>query len=56
MKTIVVYDNNVQKNDTITDIIGDKGFGDVVVKKKKIEDYVYNKLKCEGGGGYMEKY
>lgn len=50
MKTIVVYDNNVQKNDTITDIIGDKGFGDVVVKKKKIEDYVYNKLKCEGGG------
>ncbi len=39
MKIIVVYDNNIKKSDAVKDIIGDKYFGDVVIKKKVLEDY-----------------
>lgn len=39
MNIIVIYDDTPQKSEVITDIIGEKGFGDVVVKKRKIEDY-----------------
>ena len=42
MKIIVIYDNNVNKNEYISDIIGDKGFGDIVVKKQKIENQIKN--------------
>ena len=34
MKVIVVYDDTGRKSEVISDIIGDKGFADVVVKKK----------------------
>ncbi len=39
MKVIVVYDDTGRKSEVITDIIGDKGFAEVVVKKRKLEDY-----------------
>lgn len=35
----VIYDDNTKKSEIITDIIGDKGFGDVVVRKRHLEDY-----------------
>ena len=44
MKIIVIYDNSVPKSEIITDVIGRKGFGDVVVKKQRIEDYTYNSV------------
>ena len=39
MKLIVIYDDTGRKSEVITDIIGEKGFADVVVKKKCLEDY-----------------
>ena len=45
MKIIVVYDDTGRKSEVITDIIGDRGFADVVVKKRKLEDYYKDELK-----------
>lgn len=39
MKIIVVYDDTGRKSEVITDIIGDMGFADVVVKKRRLEEY-----------------
>ena len=39
MKLIVIYDDTGRKSEVITDIIGRKGFADVVVKKRHLEDY-----------------
>lgn len=44
MKTIVIYDDSGRKSEVITDIIGDKGFGEVVVKKRRLEDYYKDEL------------
>ena len=44
MKVIVIYDDTGKKSDVITDIIGDKGFADVVVKKRCIEEYYLSEL------------
>ena len=38
MKTIVIYDDAIHKSELIKDIIGEKGFGEVVINKKKNED------------------
>lgn len=37
MKIIVIYDDTGRKSEVIKDIIGDKGYGDVVVKKRRLE-------------------
>ena len=39
MNIVVVYDDTGKKSEVIADIIGDRGFADVVVKKRKLEDY-----------------
>lgn len=39
MKTLVIYDDTGRKSEVISDIIGDKGFADVVVKKHCLEEY-----------------
>lgn len=44
MKIIIVFDDTGKKSEIITDIIGNKGFADVVVKKRKLEDYYRNIL------------
>ena len=44
MRIIVVYDDTVKKSEVIADIIGDKGFADVVVKKQCLEDYYQNEI------------
>ena len=45
MKVIVVYDDTGRKSEVITDIIGDKGFGDVFVKKRRLEEYYYDNIR-----------
>ena len=42
---IIVYDDTVCKSEVIEDIIGDKGFADVVVKKQKLEEYYKTEVK-----------
>ena len=37
MRVIVIYDDTGRKSDVIRDIIGDKGFADVVVKKRHLD-------------------
>ena len=44
MKIMVVYDDTGKKSEVIADIIGEKGFADVVVKKRKLEDYFRSAL------------
>lgn len=44
MKILVIYDDTGEKSEIITDIIGTKGFADVVVKKKKLEEYYHNAI------------
>ena len=45
MKIIVVYDDTGRKSEVITDIIGDKGFADVVVRRRHLEEYYQDELK-----------
>lgn len=44
MKTIVIYDDTGRKSEVIADIIGEKGFAEVVVKKRCLEDYYRDSL------------
>lgn len=44
MKVFVVYDDTGKKSEVISDIIGEKGFGDVVVKKQCLETYYRKSL------------
>lgn len=39
MKFVVVYDNLMKPNEIIQEVIGNKGFGDVVVKRKRLEEF-----------------
>ena len=39
MKVLFVYDDTVSKSELIYDIIGNKGYADVIVKRKRIEEY-----------------
>ena len=45
MKVIVVYDDTGRKSEAITDIIGDKGFADVIVKKRRLEEYYQSSIR-----------
>lgn len=44
MKSIIVYDDTGRISEVITDIIGDKGFADVVVKKRRLEEYYHDEI------------
>ena len=44
MKTIVIYDDTGRKSEVIADIIGEKGFADVVVKKHCLEEYYKDEM------------
>lgn len=50
MKVYIIYDDTGRKSEVITDIIGDKGFADVVVKKKRLEEYFRDNI----GGIYPD--
>lgn len=45
MNVMVVYDDTGRKSEVIADIIGNKGFADVVVKKKRLEEYYQDYLR-----------
>ena len=36
MRIFVIYDNSIVPQESIRDVIGEKGFGDVIVKRKKL--------------------
>ncbi len=38
-RILIVYDDTSKKNDIIRDVIGTKGFGEVIVKKKRLDSY-----------------
>ena len=38
-RILIVYDDTSKKNDIIRDVIGSKGFGEVIVKKKRLDSY-----------------
>lgn len=44
MKVIVIFDDTGRKSEVITDIIGNKGFSDVVVKKRHLEEYYKDEI------------
>lgn len=46
MKILVIFDDTNAKSEVIKDVIGDKGFADVVVKKKRLEFYYWDMV-CE---------
>jgi len=46
MRVIAVYDDTGKKSEVIADIIGDKGYADVVVKKRRLEEYYRESLKA----------
>lgn len=45
MNIIIVYDDTGRKSEVIEDIIGGKGFADVVVKKRRLEEYYENEIR-----------
>lgn len=44
MKELVVYDNSIVPTEAIQDVIGDKKFGDIIVRKKRLSDMFRNSL------------
>ena len=36
MKLIVIFDDTVRKSEVIEDVIGEKGFSEVVVKRQRL--------------------
>lgn len=46
MKIFLIYDNTIRPNDIIKEVIGEKGFGDVTVKRKLLKEF-YRESVCE---------
>lgn len=44
MKVLVVFDDTGTKSEVIADVVGDRGFADVVVKRKRLEQYYRENL------------
>lgn len=44
-KILVIFDDTNEKSEVIKDVIGTKGFGDVIVKKRRLESYFCESLK-----------
>lgn len=44
MRVIVIYDDTGRKSEVISDIIGSKGFADVVVKRRLLEEYYHDEI------------
>ncbi len=44
MRIEVYYDDTVKKSEIIKDIIGERGFAEVVIRKKTIEKYYQESL------------
>ena len=44
MKVLVIFDDTGAKSEVIADVIGDRGFAEVVVKKKRLEQYYRENL------------
>lgn len=44
MEMIVYFDDTGEKSEIIKDVIGNKGFSDIVVRKKKLGDYYHDSL------------
>lgn len=49
MKSVVIYDDAIVKSELIKDIIGEKGYGDIVINKKRNEDH-YREVLAEALG------
>lgn len=45
-KYIVIFDDTNPKSEVIQDVIGEKGFADIVIKRKKIERYYSETIKA----------
>ncbi len=45
LKVLVIFDDTNVKSDIIKDVIGKRGFADVVVKKRKLEHYYHEKIR-----------
>ncbi len=45
MKVLAIFDDTVNKSEVIADIIGDKGFADVVIKRRHLEEYYHDEVK-----------
>ena len=44
MKQIVIYDNTIRPNEIIKEVIAEKGFGDIVVRRKKVKKYYQEEI------------
>jgi len=57
MKLIVIFDDTVRKSEVIEDVIGEKGFSEVVVKRQRLGERFQQQLRVyfpemewQGGG------
>ena len=45
MKLIVIFDDTVRKSEVIEDVIGEKGFSEVVVKRQRLGERFQQQLR-----------